>query len=187
MLADDDGRVDSYGVELEVTNLARTPREAAATITVRAKTGEDVSFAASRARTKCLPEGSVYWDGADQEGLQAAPLGDGPFTYEVELLLDGVHFATWPSDEIAGNGPPSRSPPPRISRPSPSHGLSPGRHPDGAATEFRWSSPAALATTLPQPAQAEAPFRISDTFPARIGALPDASDRYTWLASLPRP
>lgn len=31
-----------------------------------------------------------------------------PFTYEVELLLDGVRYvatATWPSDEIAGNEP----------------------------------------------------------------------------------
>jgi hypothetical protein len=36
------------------------------------------------------------------------PRGDGPFTYEVELLLDGARYiaaATWPADEIVGNEP----------------------------------------------------------------------------------
>lgn len=108
VLADHDGRVDSYGVELQVTNLARTPREASATITVRADTGEAVSFYASRAKGTCLPEGTIYWDGPDQQGLAAASLGDGPFTYEVELVLDGeryLAFANWPADEILGNEP----------------------------------------------------------------------------------
>jgi hypothetical protein len=108
VLADHDGRVDSYGVELQVTNLARTPREASATITVRAETGQAVSFDASRAKGTCLPEGTIYWDGPDQQGLAAASLGDGPFAYEVELVLDGeryLAFANWPADEIVGNEP----------------------------------------------------------------------------------
>jgi hypothetical protein len=51
----------------------------------------------------------VYWDGPDDQGLAAAAaLGDGPFTYEVELVLEGTRYvatATWPADEIAGNEP----------------------------------------------------------------------------------
>ena len=39
VLAGHDGKTDSYGVELEVSNLARNPEEAVATITVRAETG----------------------------------------------------------------------------------------------------------------------------------------------------
>ena len=38
----------------------------------------------------------------------AAALGDGPFTYRVELVLDGARYvatAAWPADEIAGNEP----------------------------------------------------------------------------------
>jgi hypothetical protein len=108
LLADHDGLVDSYGVELAVNNLARTPREASATITVRDGTGETVSFEATRAHAGCLPEGTIYWDGPDRQGLAAAALGDGPFTYEVELVLDGISYvatADWPADEIVGNEP----------------------------------------------------------------------------------
>jgi hypothetical protein len=108
VLADNDGRVDSYGVELDVANLARTPKEASAMITVRDESGEAVTFEATRGKQECLPEGTVYWDGPDDQGLAAAALGDGPFTYEVELVLDGTRYvatATWPADEIAGNEP----------------------------------------------------------------------------------
>lgn len=108
VLADHDGRVDSYGVELELTNLAHTPQEASATITVRAETGEAVTFEASRAKAQCLPEDTVYWDGPDDRGLAAAALGDGPFTYEVELVLGDARYiatATWPAEEIVGNEP----------------------------------------------------------------------------------
>jgi hypothetical protein len=108
VLADHDGQVDSYGVELEVTNLARTPKKTSASITVRSATGETVTFEATRSDHPCLPEGTVYWDGPDNEGLEAAALGNGPFTYEVELVLDGVRYvatAAWPQDEIVGNEP----------------------------------------------------------------------------------
>ena len=50
----------------------------------------------------------MYWDGPDEQGLAAAALGDGPFTYKVDLLLDGDRYvatATWPADEIVGNEP----------------------------------------------------------------------------------
>ena len=106
--ADHDGAVDSYGVELSVLNLAQTPRKAAAMITVQASDGDALTFEAKQARGRCFPEGTVYWDGPDDEGLAAAGLGDPPFTYEVELVLDGERYlasAIWPDDEIAGNEP----------------------------------------------------------------------------------
>lgn len=108
VLASNDGAVDSYGVELEVTNLARTPRKTSATITVQASNGDALAFKAKRARGRCFPEGTVYWDGPDDKGLAAAELGDRPFAYKVELILDGVRYvasATWPDDEISGNEP----------------------------------------------------------------------------------
>jgi hypothetical protein len=108
VLAAHDGRVDSYGVELEVKNLAATPVDATATITVRAADGRAVTFDATRAPIQCLPAGTVYWDGPDDQGLAAAALGEGRYTYEVALVIDGVrHTATaaWPADVITGNEP----------------------------------------------------------------------------------
>ncbi|MBA2724773.1 MAG: hypothetical protein H0U53_02185, partial [Actinobacteria bacterium] len=108
ILADHDGRVDSYGIELQLTNLAETPKEASATITVEAEDGDSITFDAERAGGDCWPEGTVYWDGPDDKGLEAAKLGDGPFRYVVELTLDGREYvgtATWPEDVIKGNEP----------------------------------------------------------------------------------
>jgi len=108
VLAGHDGEVDSYGVELELTNLARTPKQASARITVQAADGAELTFEATRSREGCWPEGTVYWDGPDAKGLEAARLGEGPFTYRVEVVLDGsrhVAEAVWPTDEIAGNEP----------------------------------------------------------------------------------
>jgi hypothetical protein len=108
VLANHDGTVDSYGVELEVTNLARTPGKTSATITVQASNEHALTFKAKRARGRCFPEGTVYWDGPDDQGLAATDLGDRPFAYKVELMLDGVRYvarATWPDDEISGNEP----------------------------------------------------------------------------------
>lgn len=108
VLADHDGRVDSFGVELELSNLARTPADASATITVRAETGEAVTFEGTPSKNGCLPEGTVYWDGPDAKGLEAAALGGDTFTYEVDLVLDGERYVGtggWPADEIVGNEP----------------------------------------------------------------------------------
>ncbi|MEX0985704.1 MAG: hypothetical protein WD096_11745 [Actinomycetota bacterium] len=100
--------VTSYGVELHVSNLASTPSSERAIITVRASNGQQIIFEATPADRDCLPEGTVYWDGPDAKGLAAAELGEPPFTYEVEIFLDGVrHVATarWPNDEIEGEEP----------------------------------------------------------------------------------
>ena len=108
VLADNDGSVDSYGVEMEVKNLAEMPRSAEATITVVAANGRSLTFEAEQARGGCFPEGTLYWDRPDEKGLEAADLGTGPFTYRVDLVLDGLRYtaeASWPADEIRGNEP----------------------------------------------------------------------------------
>lgn len=107
VLADHDGAVDSYGVELELSDLATTPRDATAEVTVSAANGKPLTFTATRV-AGCMAEGTIYWDGPDRDGLRAASLGPPPFTYLVEVVLDGTRHsasATWPDDEIAGNEP----------------------------------------------------------------------------------
>jgi hypothetical protein len=107
ILANDDP-VTSYGIELYLSNLATTPSSERAIITVRAANGNELTFEAKGADRDCLPEGSVYWDGPDAKGLAAAELGDPPFTYEVELILDGAVYhatAVWPRDQIVGDEP----------------------------------------------------------------------------------
>ena len=111
VLADHDGELDSYGIELMLTNLRADPKTATATITVASSDGRSLTFDATRSRTRCLPEGTVYWDGPDDQGLAAAALGDCPCTYEVEVELDGERYvarAQWPRDEIKGNEPSAR-------------------------------------------------------------------------------
>jgi hypothetical protein len=108
LLADHDGRPDSYGVELEVANLPATPAAYTATVTVTAANGRSLSFAATPTTELCMGEGGIYFDGPDDKGKQAAALGDFPFTTTVELTLDGVTHvasATYPDDEIEGNEP----------------------------------------------------------------------------------
>lgn len=99
---------DSYGIELALDNLAETPERASATITVDAQQGESLTFKAEQARSRCRPEGSLYWDGPDDMGRRATELGEGPFRYKVEVVLDGERYiaeATWPEDEIKGDEP----------------------------------------------------------------------------------
>lgn len=107
VVADHDGEPDSYGVELVLSNLASTPAQSSATISVTSAEGDSITFDATRA-PQCIAEGTVYWDGPDDQGLAAAHLGEPPFTYEVKVTLDGISYsatATWPIDQIEGNEP----------------------------------------------------------------------------------
>lgn len=108
LIADHDGRPDSYGLELAVSDLGASPQESSARITVTAGNGESMSLDATRSADVCQGEGTVYFDGPDDEALRASQLGDFPFTLRVELVLDGVThvaIATYPDDEIEGNEP----------------------------------------------------------------------------------
>src|SRR5262245_15791292 len=115
VLADHDGAIDSYGVELSVVNLAASPAEATASVTVTAANGKALTFDAVREQSEDLGaqrcrtiEGSLYWDGPDNRGVQAAHLGPAPFSYDVVLTLDGVRYqatARWPDDQRPDNKP----------------------------------------------------------------------------------
>ena len=107
VLAGHDGEVDSYGVEMSVSNLARSPDRARATVTVTAAGGGSLTFTptpANPAPDGCgAVEGLLSWDGPDSRGQEATRLGEPPFTYTVDLVLDGVGYratATWPDDVI---------------------------------------------------------------------------------------
>jgi hypothetical protein len=103
VLADNDGEVDSYGVELAITNMESTPGDARATITVTSSEGNSITFDATKRRRRCVPQGSLSWNGPNDKGLEAADLGSPPFQYDVVLRLDGKRYqarATWPDDQI---------------------------------------------------------------------------------------
>lgn len=112
VLADHDGVVDSYGVELTVTNLASSPDQADARITVTSAGGEEHAFqptSTSYAPQECdAIEGQLAWRGPEADGHRAAELGDPPFSYTVDLDLDGTTYvgtATWPDDEHPDRAP----------------------------------------------------------------------------------
>lgn len=105
IIADNDGQVDSYGVEMSVTNLAESPESASVSIAVEAAGGDSVTIQPDRRSTgydDCSDiEGSLWWDAPEDIGDEAAALGEPPFTYVVTLTLDGVDYvatATWPDD-----------------------------------------------------------------------------------------
>jgi len=109
LIADNDGQPGSYGLELYVTNLATTPRQASATITVTASNGRSMTIEANPPRNeRCTAEGSIFFDGPDGPAKQAAALGDFPFIHRVVLTIDGVEHvaaATYPDDELEDEGP----------------------------------------------------------------------------------
>lgn len=108
LIADHDGRPDSYGLELSVAHLEAVPADAAATVQVTAANGRSLTFEATRSNDACTGEGTVHFDGPDAKAKEAARLGDFPFTTVVTLTLDGVtHTATstYPDDEVTGDEP----------------------------------------------------------------------------------
>jgi len=107
LIADHDGVPDSYGLELAIGNLTESPADSTATITVTAANGEALTIEATRSPDTCEGEGALYFDGPDAEASAAARLGDFPFTYRVELVLDGATYvatATFPDDLIEDHG-----------------------------------------------------------------------------------
>jgi predicted small lipoprotein YifL len=103
IIAGHDGAIGSYGIELSVSQLAEKPERADATITVTAADGDALTIAPRLDQSACGADGSLYWEGSRAQGEQAAGLGPAPFTYDVELVLDGRTYeahATWPDDAI---------------------------------------------------------------------------------------
>jgi hypothetical protein len=108
VLADNDRRLDSYGVEVSIENLAEHPGRASATVTVRAASGEALTLPLDE-QDSCDIEGSLWFSLPESAGDRAVDMGGtGPFDYTVELTLDGREFVgrgTWPEDEIGNYAP----------------------------------------------------------------------------------
>jgi hypothetical protein len=101
ILADHDGQIDSYGVEVPVWNLAATPESASGQVTVTSSEGNTHTFDLTREDLGCS-EGSIYFTAPLDDGLMAAGLGTPPFIYELTLELDEemyVGTGAWP-DEV---------------------------------------------------------------------------------------
>lgn len=106
LIADHDGRPDSYGLELEVGDLAATPARATARIQVTAGNGRSTTITPGPSAGTC--EGDLFFTAPDRVAKDAAALGGFPFTTTVTLTIDGaVHTASavYPDDEIEGNEP----------------------------------------------------------------------------------
>jgi hypothetical protein len=101
IVADHDGQVDSYGVEVALLQLAGTPADATASVVVTAANGQSVTLEPPRFPSGECPVGRVSFAGPPALGLQAAAIGPPPFTYDVTVVLDSVTYratATWPDD-----------------------------------------------------------------------------------------
>lgn len=107
VLADHDGELDSYGVEIFVQDLVRQPALASATVTVTSAGGDSVTLT-PRWERECYTEGSLSFMASDDLGRRATRLGAGPFTYDVALSLDGTTYhgvGTWPDDQTEDMAP----------------------------------------------------------------------------------
>jgi hypothetical protein len=107
VLADHDGELDSYGVEIFVQDLVRQPGQASASVTVTSTGGESVTLT-PRWERECYSEGSLSFLASDDQGRRAMRLGAGPFTYDVALTMDGTTYhglGTWPDDETEDIAP----------------------------------------------------------------------------------
>lgn len=107
VLAQSDEALESYGVEVAVQDLATHPQQATATVTVTSAAGASTTIN-TRPRLDCYSAGSISFGAPARAGQEALRLGDGPFEYRVDLVLDGTPYtgrATWPDDEIEDNAP----------------------------------------------------------------------------------
>lgn len=104
VLADENGTTTSYGVEVDVENLATTPRRAAATLVVMSAEGRATTIPLQRVEPggPCGPTGSVAFQAPETAAQAVIGSGSVPFRYEVRLVLDGRTYrgtATWPDDQ----------------------------------------------------------------------------------------
>ena len=104
LLWDDDGQVTSHTAGMEISGLAETPDSASATVTVTAANGTSTEVRYQQDEPEgCRGVGEVNLDVHPGDALRAAALGEMPFTYDVELMMDGSLFrasASWPADEF---------------------------------------------------------------------------------------
>jgi len=107
VLADHDGELDSYGVELFLSNFATQPRKATAVVTVVSADGRTATIEPHR-RGGCYSEGDVAFYASRSKGVAATEIGPGPFRYTVEVTFDGQTFVgmgEWPGGEAEDFAP----------------------------------------------------------------------------------
>lgn len=106
LFTDQDGRrVAPYGgPELFLTDLERTPVEAAATWTATDRSGASVTVPLRREKSRCAADGSVAFRGRELTPAELDTLSGMSVTYTVQVSLDGTAYtgtARWPQDETA--------------------------------------------------------------------------------------
>lgn len=103
-----DGELDSYGVEVNLDDLATTPHNATAVVTVTAANGESKIIGPLQQEKGCFYAGHLSFSAPNSVGQEAAALGPAPLTYRVELTFDGANYvgtAVWPRDERPDEAP----------------------------------------------------------------------------------
>ena len=104
VLVEDDGQLTSWGVSVELHDVANLPDSVTATVVVTSKDGRSVRLGPYRDTIRCPAAGDVYVLGPERDGQRAAELGDGPWTYRVELELGDREYTgtgVWPDDHNA--------------------------------------------------------------------------------------
>lgn len=107
VLAEHDGGLDSYGVEVSVADLAAHPRSGTATVTVASADGTSLAIP-TKLQRPCWSEGALSFSAPAAAGRRATSLGPGPFGYSVELVLDGTTYTgtgEWPTGETEDLAP----------------------------------------------------------------------------------
>lgn len=67
---------------MSVSQLAETPDRASATVTATSADGHSLTFTPRLIGSNCRADRSLWWDGPDAKGTQAANLGTAPFDYD---------------------------------------------------------------------------------------------------------
>lgn len=116
VLADHDGELDSYGVELFLDDLDPAAPEASARVEVTSDNGRSVTLDLGDPGRSHQP-GTLSWIGGERLGQRAVALGGRSFSYVVTVELDGRTYTgrgRWPeqtNDEITPHVPLAWSPP----------------------------------------------------------------------------
>jgi len=97
-----------YPPEIGLNDIADLARRPTASITVTAANGESLTVPELRADGRCWSKGSVFFRAPDGAGSGVLALGPSPYTYTVDVVLDGTTYTgtgTWPAGEEHGNEP----------------------------------------------------------------------------------
>jgi hypothetical protein len=97
-----------YPPEIGLSDVADLVQRPTASITVTAANGQSLTLPGLRATQPCWAHGSVFFRGADGDSAGVTALGPAPYTYTVDVVLDGTTYTgtgTWPADEERGNEP----------------------------------------------------------------------------------